>query len=268
MKRVALAALILASTPATGADFAHGLAAFEAGDFVAAMAEWRQLAEIGDAAAQNNLGFLYEKGLGARADPFAAAEWYQRAAEQGDADAQANLGVLYTLGRGVPKDLVAAHKWLELAAQQGHAKAQADLRKVVRHMTAEEFARARAEARAGGAAEIADAEKSAVAEAPAAAPILPQSAALPVESPSAARGGWQVQIAALSNPDTADAERRRLVAAHPDLQAAAIEIYRADLPRGTFYRIRATGLLSKQAAVTLCNALRARAQDCFVVPRS
>ena len=50
------------------ADFADGLAAFDAGDYRTAFEEWRTLAEAGDAEAQTALAGLYLDGQGAPAD--------------------------------------------------------------------------------------------------------------------------------------------------------------------------------------------------------
>ena len=48
---------------------------------------------------------------------------YRKAAEQGDAAAQNNLGFMYINGEGVPQDYQEALKWYSLAAEQGHADA-------------------------------------------------------------------------------------------------------------------------------------------------
>ena len=55
--------------------------------------EWyRKSAEQGNADAQNNLGCMYQNGLGVEQDDAKAMEWYQKAAEQGHTAAQSNLG--------------------------------------------------------------------------------------------------------------------------------------------------------------------------------
>ena len=46
------------------ADFAKGAAAYENGDYTAALREWKPLAERRNALAQSNLGAMYEKGRG------------------------------------------------------------------------------------------------------------------------------------------------------------------------------------------------------------
>ena len=45
-----------ALSPATAADFDKGMTAYRSGDYQAALAEWRLLAESGHATAQYNLG--------------------------------------------------------------------------------------------------------------------------------------------------------------------------------------------------------------------
>ena len=78
------------------------------------------------AAAQNHvnaqfiLGNLYDKGETVMQDRSAAAKWYRKAAEQGHVQAQFNLGLMYTNGEGVEKDRQEAVVWLKKAARQGH----------------------------------------------------------------------------------------------------------------------------------------------------
>ena len=75
------------------ADFDAGVAAFQDGDYKAAYREWRPLAEKGNAAAQHNLGTLYNHGLGLESDLVEAAKWYRLAAQGGNANAQTKMGV-------------------------------------------------------------------------------------------------------------------------------------------------------------------------------
>ena len=51
-------------------------------------------------------------------DDAQAVAWYRKAADQGHAAAQFNLGAMYDNGRGVPQDYVEAHKWVNLAASR------------------------------------------------------------------------------------------------------------------------------------------------------
>ena len=48
-----------------------------------------------------------------------AMKWFRLAADQGNAAAQNNLGVLYEEGQGVPQDYAVAMKWFSLSAAQG-----------------------------------------------------------------------------------------------------------------------------------------------------
>jgi len=81
-----------ALSPATAADFDKGMTAYRSGDYQAALAEWRLLAESGHATAQYNLGLMYEQGMGVPQDHARAVAWYRRAAEHGYVKAQHNLG--------------------------------------------------------------------------------------------------------------------------------------------------------------------------------
>ena len=260
LKRVVVVALTALSTPGHAADFTDAVAAFQAGDFQRATTLWQQLAEIGDPAAQNNLGFMYEKGLGVRANPFVAADWYRAAAEQDDADAQVNLGVLYVTGQGVPRDLVEAHKWFDKAAQAGNAKARQDLTKVVRLMTPDEFARARALEREPAPAATPQFGLAGGGGRPPGASVTKLSAQLPAAaSVVPAAGGWRVQVASLTAQRQAEAERLRLRNHFEPLTSRRLAIVEAKLPEGTYYRVQVIGLSSRAAAASLC-AMRTAAQ--------
>ena len=121
LARGAVVAWLLVSAPPAWADFVDGLAAYDGGDYWTAVAEWRALAEAGDAEAQVALAGLYMAGEGVAADSAAAFRWYRRAAESGHPVAQLNLADLYREGRGVARDPVAAYAWFTLAAEQGRA---------------------------------------------------------------------------------------------------------------------------------------------------
>ena len=83
-----------------------------------------ELANEGDACAQNNLGFMYEYGRGVEQSYEKAAEWVLKAAEQGYADAQYHLGYMYSNGFGVEESDEEAAEWVLKAAEQGLAGAQ------------------------------------------------------------------------------------------------------------------------------------------------
>ena len=86
-----------------------------------------ELANEGDACAQNNLGLMYQNGRGVEQSDEKAVEWFLKAAEQGDADAQYELGVMYEHGDGVEKSYEKAAEWYLKAAEQEFPSAQNDL---------------------------------------------------------------------------------------------------------------------------------------------
>ncbi len=97
-------------------------AAFQRGDYPTVLKILRPKALAGNASAQHNLGFMYEKGYGVARNPAAAASWYQKSANQGYPAGQLALGRLYFEGDGLRRDLVEAYKWMYLAGR-GTAKA-------------------------------------------------------------------------------------------------------------------------------------------------
>ncbi len=132
------------------------------------VADLRQRAEQGDAAAQYRLGWCLENGFGVEQDSQAAfrmyslaanqsfpeallalatfhayaitvpqdydaaTRLYRQAAELGLPDAQYAVGMNYDFGIGVPEDRDAAIRWYQRAADQGHERAQEALQAVLK----------------------------------------------------------------------------------------------------------------------------------------
>jgi len=109
------------------ADFAEGVAAYEAGNYGRAYEVWLPLAEQGDPDAQLAMGILYENGRGVSQDYGQAISWYTKAADAGNPGAQFNLGNMYHEGIGVPADSARAVIWWTLAAEQGLPAAMLNL---------------------------------------------------------------------------------------------------------------------------------------------
>ncbi|HLQ13630.1 MAG TPA: caspase family protein [Steroidobacteraceae bacterium] len=82
--------------------------AYDRADYKSALRIWMQAAEAGDVEAQNNVGEIYERGLGDVPNYAAAAIWYQKAADQHYSRALFNLGTLYEAGLGVDQDQLKA----------------------------------------------------------------------------------------------------------------------------------------------------------------
>ncbi|HEX8365992.1 MAG TPA: SPOR domain-containing protein [Allosphingosinicella sp.] len=116
----AAVAIAAAAAGTASADVRAGIEQWRAGNYEAAIREWRPLAERGDADAQFNLGQAYRLGRGVAADPRTSNMWFERAARQGHAQAEANLALsLFQSGereRSIP--------WLERAAERGDRRAQ------------------------------------------------------------------------------------------------------------------------------------------------
>ncbi|HEY0595776.1 tetratricopeptide repeat protein, partial [Sphingopyxis sp.] len=102
------------------ADVKEGVDAWQAGNYQAAVAEWRPLAIAGDADAQFNLGQAYKLGRGVPTDLGQAEVWYRRAAKQGHLQAEDNLGlVLFTANRREE-----AMPYITRSAERGEPRAQ------------------------------------------------------------------------------------------------------------------------------------------------
>lgn len=114
------------AAPAGGQSDA-GHEAYQREDYAAAYRIWKPLAEQGNAAAQYNLGLLYQHGLGVERQLAVAVKWYGLAAQNGDADAQTVIGDLYADGFWGAKDYAKAVQWYRLAAEQGHAEGERKL---------------------------------------------------------------------------------------------------------------------------------------------
>ncbi|WP_167645747.1 tetratricopeptide repeat protein [Mameliella alba] len=135
MSRILKAAVLAVALglPAQGAmaqDFNAGADAYDAGDYAAALKEWRPLAEAGDAGTQFMLGWMYADGKGTAQDYAEAVRWLRRSAAQGDPRGQVYLGQMYDKGTGVTKDYVEAVRWYRKAAAQGDPRGQAYLGKM------------------------------------------------------------------------------------------------------------------------------------------
>ncbi|MGA9852988.1 MAG: tetratricopeptide repeat protein [Gammaproteobacteria bacterium] len=87
------------------------------------IADATELAKLGDAEAQANLGIMYAS----RSDYQKAAYWYNQAAQAGIDTAMYNLGTLYFNGQGFPQDFATAHQWFEKAAKRGNKYAEFQL---------------------------------------------------------------------------------------------------------------------------------------------
>lgn len=88
-------------------------------------------AQKGNAEAQYDVGYRYEKGRGTDEDEDEAFVWYGKSADQGLDKAQYKVGIAYLKGSGVDRDREVAKVWLQKAADQGYPPAQYQLGKLL-----------------------------------------------------------------------------------------------------------------------------------------
>ena len=188
------------AVPAAGQDVEAGVRAWQQERYDEAVAQWRPLADRGDADAQFNLGHAYRLGRGVPRNMNLAEQWYERAARAGHVEAQAMYGlILFQNGRRsealpfiaeaaahgdaraqyvygtalfngdlVERDWPRAFALMTRAAAEGLPYAQSQLREMEQHLSPEDRARG---------AELAQAMAGA-------APTRVASAAPPLRTPS------------------------------------------------------------------------------------
>ena len=123
-RNAVLAGLLLLFAVPAFAEFEDAVRAAHRGEYGRAEAEFRRLADAGDARGHNGLGVLHLRGTGVEQDIALAVRWFRLAARQGYHAAQTNLGLLYENGWGVPEDEGQAYRWYLRAARQGDVEAQ------------------------------------------------------------------------------------------------------------------------------------------------
>ncbi len=122
-----LVALLLAARPTSAqpavpsADLVLGIAAYNKGDFAGAFRLLNAAAASGEAEAMVNLGYLYARGQGVRADSAFALQLYRRAAEAGDPEGMNAVGFRYNFA--APPDYPNAIRWYCRAILRGNPRA-------------------------------------------------------------------------------------------------------------------------------------------------
>lgn len=147
-------ALLAVSFQARAGTFDDGMAAYQASDYEEAIAQWKPLAEHGNAQAAYNLGFMYEFGYGVAVNDDASFKWYLRAAQQGHAQAQRSVAWMYERGKGVPQDRAQATRWVEISALEHNAQVAMEKKFLDELMTQMSQAAARYDAQHEGKASL------------------------------------------------------------------------------------------------------------------
>ena len=86
--------LVLITSSAVAAPFTAGITALRCHCF----SSLKRVADRGDAEGQNNIAYLYERGMGVKQSYENAKLWYELAAAQGLPEAKHNLAMLTYLG--------------------------------------------------------------------------------------------------------------------------------------------------------------------------
>lgn len=107
--------------------------AYKSGNIDEARKIWEELAKEGDAQAMNNLGVLYDQGVGVEADPGRAVHWFAESANAGNPSGMSNYGRLLEQGRGIPANVPEAARWFDMAARHGQPEAQYNLGYLYEH---------------------------------------------------------------------------------------------------------------------------------------
>lgn len=76
--------------------------------------------------ALNQLGYCYEEGIGTEKDPVQAFLFYKKAAFRGHPNAYVNLAKCYLMGIGTSSDRIRSRAWFEKAAEEGIGVAQSN----------------------------------------------------------------------------------------------------------------------------------------------
>lgn len=79
-------------------------------------------------------------------------------------------------------------------------------------------------------------------------------------------GTWFVQLASVKDTAGAATEYKKMQAKYSGLGGVDYRTQRADLAKGTFYRIQA-GPMSKDSATSVCNGIKAGGGSCLVVSK-
>lgn len=323
----AIASALALSVPAN-ADVKAGVDAWAQGNFKAAVDEWRPLAIKGDADAQFDLAQAYKLGRGVPVDLQLAEEWYRKAAVQGHVPAQDNYGLaLFQNGKradavpwleksaargepraqlvygtmlfngdGVAKDWVRAYALLTRSSAAGLAEGSRTLAQMDQYIPLDVrqkgIALARqyeADARYGGAPEVAGPRAIRPAELPASSvasqnvpsPKAPAAkparavasaqasgASAPAATPKttisvAADGkGWRVQLGAFRD----DGNARRLWQQLSGRIGALAGLQPYFVRAGAITRLQAGAVRSSSDAARLCADVRAKAAGTPCVP--
>ena len=109
----------LAPSLSMAAPFTAGITALNRQHDATAFRAWKQIADRGDPEGQNNIAYLYERGMGVKQSFNNAKIWYELAAAQGLPEAKHNLAMLTYQGHINSRDTRKSVEWFREAADAG-----------------------------------------------------------------------------------------------------------------------------------------------------
>jgi TPR repeat protein len=95
-------------------------------DYATAIYWYKKGAELNNSDAMANLGYLYEQ-IGVTQDYIKTLYWYEKSAELNNGNAMKGLGALYNFGHGVTQDYIKAKYWYEKSAELNDGTAMNNL---------------------------------------------------------------------------------------------------------------------------------------------
>jgi len=107
-----------------GPQTESAVADYNAGDFSAALAKFRDAARRGNRLAEFDYAMMLLNGEGGARDVGEGRKWLRKAADANMSHAQYVYGKMYDDGDFVARDPGEAHRWFLKAAQQGHVQAE------------------------------------------------------------------------------------------------------------------------------------------------
>ena len=112
-------ATALTASFAIAAPFTAGITALNRQHDATAFRAWKRIADQGDPEGQNNIAYLYERGMGVKQSFQNAKIWYELAAAQGLPEAKHNLAMLTYQGHINGRDTRKSVEWFREAADAG-----------------------------------------------------------------------------------------------------------------------------------------------------
>jgi uncharacterized protein len=124
---IACTLAVLAAAHAQSRGTLAGMDAYNNGDYATAYQRLREAADAGDPEGLVNLGYLYARGQGVRANQAEALRLYELSAKAGSSEGMNALGFKYRYGTGVSIDAKRAAYWFCEGVLRGNPRSMNNL---------------------------------------------------------------------------------------------------------------------------------------------